>query len=140
MAATQTVQLSSAHAAAVRAAVERLQAERYIARLWDRDASLWATDAATQASIRARLGWLTIAGVMSRQAEALRGFAQEIREAGLTRACALAPDSAQLRFERLNVITLRGRYINPGASSFMALVRDVAEVRHRSARSRKLAG
>ncbi|MDP3766453.1 MAG: transaldolase, partial [Dehalococcoidia bacterium] len=89
MAATQTVQLSSAHAAAVRAAVERLKAERYIARLWDRDASLWATDAATQASIRARLGWLTIAGVMSRQAEALRGFAQEIREAGLTRAVLL---------------------------------------------------
>ena len=89
MAATQTVQLSSAHAAAVRAAVERLQAERYIARLWDRDASLWATDAATQTSIRARLGWLTIAGVMSRQAEALRGFAQEIREAGLTRAVLL---------------------------------------------------
>ena len=34
----------------------------------------------------------------------------EEAETGLTRACALAPDSAQLRYERLNVIALRGRY------------------------------
>ncbi len=34
----------------------------------------------------------------------------EEAETGLDRACALACDSAQLRFERLNVICLRGRY------------------------------
>jgi glucose-6-phosphate isomerase len=74
------------HAAAVEAAVERFASQDAVRRLWDRDASLWTADRATQALIRNRLGWLTIPRVMSQHADALRQFAQEIRESGFTHA------------------------------------------------------
>jgi transaldolase / glucose-6-phosphate isomerase len=46
----------------VRSALAELRDRRAIERLFERDASLWSGDAAVQASIRDRLGWLDIAG------------------------------------------------------------------------------
>lgn len=74
------------HAATVEVAMERLASQDAVRRLWDRDASLWTTDRATQALIRNRLGWLTISHVMAQQADALRQFTHEVRESGLTHA------------------------------------------------------
>lgn len=47
-----------------------------IRRLWERDASLWSTDAAVQESIRNRLGWL---GSMSDRIDEVLEFADEVR-------------------------------------------------------------
>ena len=96
MAATQSVQLSRADADAVESAAQSLRAERYIARLWERDASLWTSDPAAQASIRDRLGWLTIASAMRPQVGALQQFAQEVRASGLTRAVLLGMGGSSL--------------------------------------------
>ncbi|MBI4341914.1 MAG: glucose-6-phosphate isomerase [Candidatus Omnitrophica bacterium] len=86
--ASQTLLLGE-HAGTVRAGFERLTAQRVLPRLWDKDPSLWSADPAVQSAIRQRLGWLSITGVMAKQAESLRAFAKEIRDAGLTRALLL---------------------------------------------------
>lgn len=44
--------------ATVEAAVEKWDAEHLVPRLWAKDAALWSDDAATQAKIINRLGWL----------------------------------------------------------------------------------
>ncbi len=88
MASTQTVLLGR-HAEAVRAALERLRTQRYLQRLWEKDASLWSSDRTTHAAIRQRLGWLGIPRVMAAQTASLKQFAQEIRAAGLRRALLL---------------------------------------------------
>lgn len=45
---------------AARAAIEKLRAERFPARLWERDASLWKSEPDIQRQIRNALGWLTV--------------------------------------------------------------------------------
>src|SRR6185295_13785852 len=60
------------------------------------DPGLWGGDPAMQDAIRQRLGWLTITPVMSRQAAALRRFADEVRQAGLTRAVLLGMGGSSL--------------------------------------------
>lgn len=84
------------HAGLVRGALERLSAQRALPRLWERDGSLWSDEPAVQAAIRNRLGWLSIAGVMSKQVDALRGLAQELREAGFTHALLLGMGGSAL--------------------------------------------
>ena len=84
------------HAGLVRGALERLRAQRVLPRLWERDGSLWSAEPSVQAAIRNRLGWLSIAGVMSQQAEALRHLAQELREAGFTHALLLGMGGSAL--------------------------------------------
>ncbi|MBI4341196.1 MAG: hypothetical protein HY598_02820 [Candidatus Omnitrophica bacterium] len=77
------------HAAVVAEALNGLKAQRVLPRLWERDASLWSTDPQVQTAIRNRLGWLTIADVMKGRLEAIRGCADEIRNAGFTHALLL---------------------------------------------------
>ena len=84
------------HADLVRGALERVRAQRVLQRLWDRDASLWSAEPSVQAAIRDRLGWLSIADVMRQQAEPLRRFAQELREAGFTQVLLLGMGGSAL--------------------------------------------
>lgn len=85
-----------AQAERVRSAVERLSADRWIARLWEHDASLWSADPGIQQSIRDRLDWLTIADVMRPQCASLRAFARELRNDGITRALLLGMGGSSL--------------------------------------------
>jgi len=56
-------------------------------RLWRKDPTLWKpADAAAQAEIRERLGWLDVVGTMRGHLDALRTFAADVRAAGFTHA------------------------------------------------------
>ncbi|MBI3021019.1 MAG: glucose-6-phosphate isomerase [Candidatus Omnitrophica bacterium] len=72
------------HAVHVKSALHQLQTERFFSRLWKHDTSLWTTEATAQALISQRIGWLTIHRVMAKEADALRRFAEDVRDAGLT--------------------------------------------------------
>ncbi len=87
------------HAVAFDAAVVRARDERWAERLFDRDPSLWSSDARVQAAISERLGWLDAPAHFSDQVAALEGFGEGIRDAGFTTAIvagmggsSLAPD------------------------------------------------
>ena len=77
-------------------AVASLRDQRFLPRLWEKDASLWSPEPAAQEAIRNRLGWLSIIPVMARQAGAIRRLAAEVREAGFTHALLLGMGGSSL--------------------------------------------
>lgn len=68
----------------VREGLRQNQDNNIVARIWERDASVWKKDGATRKTISNRLGWLDIAATMRERAGEIKGFAEEVREAGFT--------------------------------------------------------
>ncbi len=85
---TQRLRLGR-HAARVQSALEQLQRDRVVARIWDRDASIWSADPKVQADIRNRLGWLRMPDAMMSQAPSFAAIARDVRQAGCTHALLL---------------------------------------------------
>ena len=86
-------------AGAYDAAVEQARNEEWAIRLFDRDSTLWSTDARVQNAISERLGWLDAPGHFADRTAALEGFGDGIVESGFTTAVvggmggsSLAPD------------------------------------------------
>ena len=84
---------------AVEGALVRADAERWVERLHDRDATLWSAEPDVQAKIANRLGWLDAPVDFGEQVPALEAFGESIRAAGFTAALvagmggsSLAPD------------------------------------------------
>jgi len=65
-----------------RTALERLDRDQSVARLWKKDPTLWKSEPDQQALIANSLGWLTVAETMRSQVADLEAFAQDIRNAG----------------------------------------------------------
>jgi transaldolase/glucose-6-phosphate isomerase len=76
--------------------LDRLGKEDFPRRLWDRDPSLWKQEAAAQKIIRNALGWLTVSRSMLEHVEAITGFVQEVKRAGLTHAALLGMGGSSL--------------------------------------------
>lgn len=68
--------------AAVDAKIAELTAQKFTAGFWQKDATLWTTDAAGQESIRSFMGWLRVAETMVEAAPKLEAFLQEVKDAG----------------------------------------------------------
>ncbi len=82
----QTLTLGKAEKAAAQL-LARLDAEKVGARLWQKDATLWKPDdAAHQAEIKIRLGWLDLPAQMAAHVTELTTFAGEVKRAGFTHA------------------------------------------------------
>ena len=86
---------------AVVGALTRLAALDAGTRLWARDASLWSGDAAAQASIRGRLGWLTAPAAMRERLGELGSFVASVRRDGLTDVVLLGMGGSSLAAEVL---------------------------------------
>ncbi len=67
---------------AVDAALDAAGKNRVAERIWNKDASLWKTDAAHQAIIKNALGWLGVTGLMQGQIADLIQFGKTIKDAG----------------------------------------------------------
>lgn len=75
------------HQKVVDAALEALDLEKFGERLAKKDAALWKPeDAAHQAEIKIRLGWLDVADLMATKVEELQAFALQVKRAGFTKA------------------------------------------------------
>lgn len=68
--------------AAVNERLEALARERFVERLWARDAALWTSDPAGQAVVRDGLGWLRAPAAMTEALPDLRRFAADATQAG----------------------------------------------------------
>lgn len=81
---TQRTQQSTSplgpHQKSVTAALTQLARDNVIARIWDRDHTVWRDD---PTEIADRLGWLTISRDMTEHVSALRSFAEEVHGEGV---------------------------------------------------------
>src|SRR5437870_1273727 len=67
------------HQAAVDAAISRIEKEKFVERIWKKDATLWKSDDAHKKIISNALGWLTVVDQMAKNAKEIREFAESIR-------------------------------------------------------------
>lgn len=80
----------------IESALEVLEQERVVKRIWERDAALWKTDEAHQKIINNSLGWLTVVRLMSERTEELEAFSAEVRDAGFTHLMLLGMGGSSL--------------------------------------------
>ena len=78
------------------AAIERLAAQGFSRRLWERDATLWKQDPDHQKIISNALGWLTVAQAMLKESDGIESFAREIKGAGFTQQVLLGMGGSSL--------------------------------------------
>ena len=65
--------------AAVDAAIQRVEKEKFIERIWNKDATVWKKDDAHKKIIGNALGWLTVAELMTKHASQIRAFADAVK-------------------------------------------------------------
>jgi glucose-6-phosphate isomerase len=58
--------------------LQRLEAERVVARIWDRDPTVWSADPRTP-ELADRLGWLDLPSAMAGRVAEIEGFAHQVR-------------------------------------------------------------
>jgi glucose-6-phosphate isomerase len=105
--------------AAVAARLARLADERFAARLWAADPTLWKQgDAHHQAVIAGALGWLTVFEDVRDQLDGLREFAAEVRDDGYRHAVLLGMGGSSLAPE------VMARVIEGGPGGLELLVLD----------------
>jgi transaldolase / glucose-6-phosphate isomerase len=85
----------------VEAALARLDSMDAPKRLWAEDVSLWSDDAAVQATIANRLGWLGAPAAMRPHAADLAKFAADVRAEGITDVVLLGMGGSSLAPEML---------------------------------------
>jgi transaldolase/glucose-6-phosphate isomerase len=69
--------------------LKRLDDDKFAARLWAKDPTLWTADKKHRAEIRDRLGWLTAPDLMESRIPEMLSLAAEARDAGYTHAALL---------------------------------------------------
>lgn len=94
----------------VAGAARRLDQERFIERLRQKDPTLWSREPARADAIRNRLGWLTSVSVMRSEARSLMEFAVALRRDGFTHALLLGMGGSSLCPELLRM----GFGVKPG--------------------------
>jgi RpiB/LacA/LacB family sugar-phosphate isomerase len=82
-------------------ALARLEHEAVAARIWKKDAGLWARTDAERAAIAGRLGWLEAPAAMQGRVAELEAFAAAARGDGLTEAVLLGMGGSSLAAEVL---------------------------------------
>jgi glucose-6-phosphate isomerase len=96
--------LSPAAHPRTRAALEELAERRAVARLWDRDATLWKSEPEHVRIIEDALGWLTVGDDVRTELDELMGFVDELREDGFTHAVLLGMGGSSLAPEVLRKV------------------------------------
>jgi glucose-6-phosphate isomerase len=87
--------------ARVESALEVLDRQDVIRRIWSGDASVWKEESDAQHIIKNRLGWLTVCGWMRGQCEEITDFADEVKNAGFESALLLGMGGSSLAPEVL---------------------------------------
>jgi glucose-6-phosphate isomerase len=77
-------------------ALAGLKANHVVARIWQKDASVWSTQPEHQKIIANSLGWLAVPGQVLERVAELTSFAAEIRSAGFTHAVVLGMGGSSL--------------------------------------------
>jgi len=81
---------------AVQETLGKLGQQKFAQRLWDKDATLWKSEAEHQKIIRNALGWLNITREMRRHLDEIKSFVGEVRQAGFRHAVLLGMGGSSL--------------------------------------------
>ncbi|MEW6406336.1 MAG: bifunctional transaldolase/phosoglucose isomerase, partial [Chloroflexota bacterium] len=82
--------------------IARLEEDAVPARLWQHDPGLWASDAAGQAEVKIRLGWLDSTEDARKRLDGYLSFAQQIHAEGVHRVLVLGMGGSSLIAEVLS--------------------------------------
>lgn len=82
--------------AAISATLERLEDDKSLDRLWQRDPSLWKTEPGEQRIIKHSLGWLSVARDMLGSVSEVTSFVDQARRSGFTHAVVLGMGGSSL--------------------------------------------
>jgi len=96
MASRMSIRLPGDQGTLLDALVRRATEERWAARLFERDTSLWTDDADVAEAIAERLGWLDAPAHFAMQAAALEGFGDGAIEAGFDTAVVMGMGGSSL--------------------------------------------
>ena len=96
MASRLSIRLPAPAQAQLDALAANATSERWAARLFERDTSLWTADAEVAEAIADRLGWLDAPAHFALQAAALEGFGDGAREAGFDTAVVMGMGGSSL--------------------------------------------
>ena len=102
MSADLRTRLAPADADRLATVAEHARRNEWAGRLMDRDAALWSSDPAVQASIAERLGWLDAPEHFARQSPALEAFGDKARVDGFTTAVVMGMGGSSLAPEVLH--------------------------------------
>ncbi len=80
----------------VKETLAQLEADSVSARMDAHDPTLWTDDPAGQAEVKIRLGWLTLPETSRQLAKEATAFAQEVKEAGITKTLLLGMGGSSL--------------------------------------------
>ena len=95
--AIDRLQLSGIDAAEQASTLQTLDAQRFVARVWQRDPDLWKKgDPEHAAIIRDRLGWLTSPDLMYHSTEELDAFADRVRKDGIAHVVVMGMGGSSL--------------------------------------------
>lgn len=86
------------------AALKELAGQDFAARLWKKDAALWAKDDTGGKEISGALGWPDVPFKMLAKAKAIQQFAEEMRAAGFTHTVLLGMGGSSLAPEALRSV------------------------------------
>jgi transaldolase/glucose-6-phosphate isomerase len=84
------------YATRVKTALADMDKVGLTARLWEKDATIWKSDAEARQVIENRLGWLTVVEEMIANVGELAAFAEEVKQAGFTHALLLGMGGSSL--------------------------------------------
>ncbi|MFP5262329.1 MAG: bifunctional transaldolase/phosoglucose isomerase [Blastocatellia bacterium] len=84
------------YAAGVKHTIERAESERWVERIWKKDASLWKADEAHQKIIGNALGWVAVVDLLSDHADELAAFSDDVRHEGFTHVMLLGMGGSSL--------------------------------------------
>ena len=96
MASRLSMRLPADEQAQLNGLAARATSERWAARLFERDTSLWTSDPGVAEAIADRLGWLDAPAHFALQAAALEGFGDGAREAGFDTAVVMGMGGSSL--------------------------------------------
>ncbi|HUH96411.1 MAG TPA: bifunctional transaldolase/phosoglucose isomerase [Anaerolineales bacterium] len=84
--------------------ISQLQTEAVPARLWQQDPTLWTSDAAGQAEVRIRMGWLGSPEKARQRLKVYQALAQEIRKEKIDRVLVLGMGGSSLTAEVFSLL------------------------------------
>ena len=95
----QTSIYSEEYSGAIQQALGSFEQEGAIKRMWAKDASLWKSDAASAKIIDNALGWLVVPDHVKAHAGEIKGFADEVKNAGFKHVVVMGMGGSSLCVE-----------------------------------------